>query len=543
MKKQYENEREHQRIVKLCMLFFVCFLLIYAVFYSFLYKKVNVTPDHVISQGIYIGTTDVSGLTAKQAKVEIDKNIKKQRKSNVKMTSDSQSSSAALEELGFKIKDEKKLINEAVEYGKKGNVWKRYFQLRKLDKEGKVFDMPYTLNKKKASNIITERIGNMIDQPVDATIRREEGKFKITEGKDGIVVDTDATIQKIEKKLNNQWNGEDITVEAVCKKGKPKITKKDLEEIKDNLGSYETYCEGNQNRISNIKNGVDHISGTVVMPGEEFSAGNAMKPLTIENGYLEAGAFENGELVQSVAGGICQVSTTLYNAVIRAELEVTERHPHSMAVSYVKASMDAAIAGSHKDFKFKNTSDAPILIEGYVNGRTLVFNVYGKETRDKNRKVDFVSETISTTDATTSYVASSDPIGTMSRKGGSHKGMSARLWKVVYVDDKEVSREVFNTSNYQASKRVVTVGTGSSNPEASAIVRNAVGSQNEQTIKAAIAQAKAKGSQPVQEKPKEQAPQQEVPQQEAPQPETPQPEAPQTPQPEIPEVETPEQEP
>ena len=89
------------------------------------------------------------------------------------------------------------------------------------------------------------------------------------------------------------------------------------------------------------------------MPGDEFSAGKAMQPFEKSNGYVEAGAFENGELVQSIAGGICQVSTTLYNAVIESELEVTSRQPHSMTVNYVKPSTDAAIVEIIKDFKFK----------------------------------------------------------------------------------------------------------------------------------------------------------------------------------------------
>lgn len=89
-------------------------------------------------------------------------------------------------------------------------------------------------------------------------------------------------------------------------------------------------------------------------------------PFTAENGYAMAGSYLNGEVVDSMGGGICQVSTTLYNAVLRAELEVVERSPHSMTVHYVELSEDAAIAGTYKDFKFKNSTDYPIYIEGYT---------------------------------------------------------------------------------------------------------------------------------------------------------------------------------
>ena len=116
------------------------------------------------------------------------------------------------------------------------------------------------------------------------------------------------------------------------------------------------------------------------MPGQELSAGNTMRPFTEEEGYVEAGAYENGEVVKDIAGGICQVSSTLYNAVINAELEVTSRQPHSMIVNYVKPSKDAAIAGDYKDLKFKNNTKYPIYIEGYVAGEEVHFNIYGKDT-------------------------------------------------------------------------------------------------------------------------------------------------------------------
>ena len=106
----------------------------------------------------------------------------------------------------------------------------------------------------------------------------------------------------------------------------------------------------------------------------------------------------NGLTVDTYGGGICQVSSTLYNAVILAELGVAQRQPHSMLVDYVKPSQDAAIAGDYKDMKLENTTDAPIYIEGYMSGGNITFTIYGKETRPANRSIKFVSETLSTTD-------------------------------------------------------------------------------------------------------------------------------------------------
>ena len=169
---------------------------------------------------------------------------------------------------------------------------------------------------------------------------------------------------------------------------------------------------------------------------------------------------------------------------------MTERSGHSMIVNYVDPSADAAIAGEYKDFKFKNSTDAPIYIEGYANGSTITFTIYGQETRPSNRKVSFVSETLSTTDAGVKFEASSDAVGTISRTQGAHQGKSARLWKVVTVDGVEQSRDIFNKTTYKASPAIYSVGVSSSNAEAVSAMKAAIATQDESTIRAAAAQWK-----------------------------------------------------
>ena len=150
--------------------------------------------------------------------------------------------------------------------------------------------------------------------------------------------------------------------------------------VKDLMGSFSTsYSSSSADRAKNVENGCSKINGTLLYPGDTLSAYALTAPYTIKNGYREAASYANGETVQSVGGGICQVSTTLYNAAIRAELRITQRNAHSMTVAYVEWSEDAAIAGTYKDFKFKNSSDAPVYIEAYTtDDKQLVFNIYGQ---------------------------------------------------------------------------------------------------------------------------------------------------------------------
>lgn len=141
-------------------------------------------------------------------------------------------------------------------------------------------------------------------------------------------------------------------MDAVVSEQQPKIKKADLESISDVLGTCTTaYASSGASRSGNIANGVSKINGHVLMPGETLSGYECMHPFTIENGYFTAAAYENGQVVDSVGGGVCQIATTLYDASLAAELEITQRQNHSMIVTYVKPSMDGAIAGTYKDIK------------------------------------------------------------------------------------------------------------------------------------------------------------------------------------------------
>ena len=191
-----------------------------------------------------------------------------------------------------------------------------------------------------------------------------------------------------------------------------------------------------------------------------------MSPFTTDNGYFTAAAYENGQVVDSVGGGVCQIATTLYDASLMAELTITQRQNHSMIVNYVKPSMDAAIAGTYKDIKITNPYDTPIYVEGGTSGRKLTFTIYGKETRPANRKVEYISETLGTTDpgAPQEKVDNSLAPGTRKQVQSAHTGLKSRLWKVVTVDGVETERTILHTDTYNASKAIVLVGPKTAPP-------------------------------------------------------------------------------
>ena len=207
-----------------------------------------------------------------------------------------------------------------------------------------------------------------------------------------------------------------------------------------------------------------------------------------------AGSYVSGKVVDSLGGGICQVSTTLYNAVLKAELDVTERYNHSMIVSYVDPSADAAIAeSSGKDFKFVNNQEYPIYIEGVTQDKKITFTIYGKETRSENRVVTYESEVLEVINppADIIYTDSSQPIGYIVTDSA-HIGYKARLWKVVTEDGVEVSRTQVNSSNYKMVPRSATVGTATSDPSAYEQITAAIATANIDHVKNVVASILAK---------------------------------------------------
>lgn len=142
------------------------------------------------------------------------------------------------------------------------------------------------------------------------------------------------------------------------------------------IGSCTTsLSSSSSNRISNVSVSASRINNLVLMPGEEISISDAILPRTAANGYKEAGVYLNGETVPGMGGGICQLSSTTYNAAITSGLTILERHPHSMPVSYLRIGLDAAISSGSKDLRFRNDYDLPVTIMAGVEGKRLTVSV------------------------------------------------------------------------------------------------------------------------------------------------------------------------
>lgn len=186
------------------------------------------------------------------------------------------------------------------------------------------------------------------------------------------------------------------------------------------------FSTSSSNRINNIEVAAGHLNNLVVMPGQEISASDTIKPRTTANGYKSAGAYLNGRTVPAIGGGICQVSSTVYNAVKNAGLTVLERHPHSMPVHYLPLGLDAAISAGSKDLRFRNDYSAPVILQAYTEGKNLIVNclVWNHDLNGRTFKL-------------------------WSKETGS---LSAKTYFTTYQDGVEVSTEYVGASYYMAPK-------------------------------------------------------------------------------------------
>lgn len=491
------RRRKQKRLFLISGMWLAVILLVSGIIYTMLYRYVNKVDEKTIHDNIYIGQADVSGMNGKEAREAVEKEMERYGQMKLTMQVGEKSADAAFSELGLSMQNLDKAVKEAVGYGKEGSVWSRFLAIRKLEKTKHVIDDKFVLDHEKAAAFIGKQASGLEERAKSATIKRVSGGFEITDEMQGRKIEVEDSIREIESYLNKEWRYASASLKLKDVVEEPKIKRSDLETIQDELGSFSTDA-GYGDRVKNLRRAAELINGTVLMPGEEFSVLEATLPYTKENGYVDGSAYENGQVVQNIGGGLCQVSTTLYNAVLYSELKVTERSAHSMIVTYVDPSRDAAIAEGVKDLKFVNRYETPVLLEGYIDGSNrLRFYIYGKETRPENRSVEFESETLERTEYKKKFVADSGKaIGYMQKDGIGFNGRKARLWKVVYENGKEVSRDVINNSTYKASELKVVVGTASDNPEASQIVKEAVGTQDEEKIKTAISKAKAKENEP-----------------------------------------------
>ncbi len=225
---------------------------------------------------------------------------------------------------------------------------------------------------------VAEGICSQVDRPAvqpHAVFNAVGEPFTYVAGEEGRISDRKALLTDIANSLSGDFC--DVKVQSFI----VPVTRSldDVKEQTSRLYSFTTYFDGgNPDRTSNIRLAAEKINGTCILPGQQFSFNATVGERTPERGFKKAKIIENGVFVPGYGGGVCQVSTTLYNAAILSGLEITEFHPHSLQVSYVAPSRDAMVSGSYYDLKFKNNRKTPIYLRLSCNLSSITCTVYGE---------------------------------------------------------------------------------------------------------------------------------------------------------------------
>ncbi len=319
-------------------------------------------------------------------------------------------------------------VKEAFKYGKDKNNYDKYETIES-GKE-KLFSLKYSYDKKEIEDTMTKIQQQFDKSPVNASITKDKNdEFKISSEKEGQAFDKDKLIKDIDEGISNKAI-KDVVVTAQIKKVQPEMKKSDLEKIDTKISTFSTnFSSSADNRVNNINVSAKALNGVTIMPKGSFSFNKLVGERTEKRGYKAATVIVGDKLESGLGGGVCQVSTTLHNAVVRAGIVPTERDHHNIPVSYVGLGMDATVDYGNIDYKFKNTLEYPIYIECLVKDKDLIFNIYSNSNLTK-KTYDLVND-----------------VKTVSSKDGKTV-CTAKAYKVTSENGKEISKQQINTDIY-----------------------------------------------------------------------------------------------
>lgn len=296
---------------------------------------------------------------------------------SVHFISDGQNFPITIGELGLTYSYDEPL-QQAYRIGREGTLFDKAISKYKA-RQGITLEPEYQWNDLVLAETLAKHLSilNLPAEDAHFTIT-PDNSMQIFSEKIGKQVDIDSLMESVKKLALNQTEMFPIPFQAAT----PIITKTELENAKITglLSSYTTHFDPNlKGRTQNIKLSAQSINGTVLKPNEEFSFNQTVGPRTSEAGYQMAIIIEGDKFVSGLGGGVCQTSSTLYNAVRLASLRVIERAHHSLTVTYVPPGQDATVAYPSLDFKFRNDSDGYLLIRSSVNNNTVTFSLYGNK--------------------------------------------------------------------------------------------------------------------------------------------------------------------
>lgn len=518
-KRKMEEKKKKRKWIPIAILIGIIFII--GILISTIFAFANINKNTIVS-GVKIEGIDVSGLSAEEAKGKLETIYTEKLETEIPVQYNEYETTinANLFETKYNIED---AVKKAVEIGKEGNIFENNYKIlfALIGKQDIKVEMQ--LNEEAAKKIIEDLGTNLPGVVIESSYYIEDNKLIITKGQAGVKIDTDKLLEELKEKLKGtekitdyitipvteeqptaididkiheeiykevkdayytqnpfeihpEEEGIDFDVEAAKKAleedkeeyeidlkiTKPKVTTSQIgtEAFPDQLATFRTnYDGGDKDRTTNLQLACNKINGKVVMPNETFSYNKTLGARTAAAGYKNAKVYEAGQVVDGIGGGICQISTTLYNAVLRANLEIVERRNHQFVTSYVEAGMDATVVYGMTDFKFKNTRKYPVKIIASAKNGVATVSLYGiKESEEYT--FSFRTVTVSTIPTSTKYIDDATlPAGTEKVKQKGANGKKTETYMTKMLNGKIVETKILSRDTYDAMQRIVLRGT------------------------------------------------------------------------------------
>lgn len=497
-------------------------VLIIALFISTIFALVNINNEKIIS-GVSISGVDVSGLSKEEAVAKMTDiyNEKKEKEIPIKYQDYETTLNPTLMEVNY---DVEKAVNEACTTGKDGNIFINNYKIISTLIGKKNIDVDMVLNEEVTKQTIEDIGVNLPGILIQSSHAVEDDELIITKGKKGVVINTQGLLDKVKNNLNDinsrgdyidipveEKDPDQIDIEKIHEEvyteakdayytknpftvypevqgidfdveqakqllqedkeeyiikltiTKPKVTLDQIgnEAFPDQLATFTTrYDPSDVNRTTNLQIACQKINGKVILAGETFSYNKILGPRTAAAGYRNGKVYEAGQVVDGIGGGICQISSTLYNTVLMSNLQIVERRNHQFVTSYLPAGRDATVVYGAIDFKFKNTRKYPVRIVASAKNGIATVSMFGLK-EENEYTFSFNTKTVASIPFTTQYEEDSSLApGTEKVKQKGANGIKTETYITKMQNGKVISTTLLSKDTYDAMARIILKAKG-----------------------------------------------------------------------------------
>ena len=514
-----EEVKEQKR--KIIPIIIIGIIFVAIIIFSTIFALININNTNIVS-GVKINGIDVAGLSREEAKEKIDSIYNEKKQKDILLKYEDYDATINPELIDTKY-DTDRAIEEAISIGKSGNIIVNNYNILFAIIGKKDIKVNIEINEDETKKTIESIGSNIPGAVVEPDYYIEEDKLIITKGKAGLKIDTDNLVEKIKENLKDiNVNQEFIEIPVINKEPeqiniekiheevykevqdayytkdpftihpevegvdfnieeaekilqedkeqyeipltitKPKVTTAQIgsEAFPNLLATYSTkYDGGNTDRTTNLRIACQKINDKVILPGETFSYNKALGERSAATGYKNAKVYENGQVIDGIGGGICQISSTLYNSVLMSNMEIVERRNHQFVTSYTPAGRDATVVYGMTDFKFKNTRTYAVKIKASCSNGIATVSIYGIK-EENEYTVSFSTKTISTIPYTIQYVDDNTlAAGTEKVKQAGANGVITETYIIKSLNGKVVSSKLLSKDTYNAMQRIILRGT------------------------------------------------------------------------------------